>query len=223
MPGVVTLSGWGQPHDALRAVLPEAIHLDYAGSRDVEQAMSMLAREAAAAHTVVGWSLGGQLAVRAIARQVIAPRLLVLIAAPFQFVERDTSPVGMDRVAFAQFREQYRANPRRALRKFSALVSYGDARREAVTARLGEPDGRCDWLAWLEELANFSAQSLDFSGFPPTILLHGQQDAVVHAEQSRAYAERLPRATLELWPHAAHAPHLHDVERFQQWMAEHAA
>ncbi len=223
MSGVVALSGWGQPHDALRVVLPGAVHLDYSEAQDVERAMAMLVREAASAHTVVGWSLGGQLAVRAVANKVIAPRLLVLIAAPFQFVEQDTLPLGMDRSAFAQFCEQYQANPKRALRKFSALVTYGDANRDEVTARLGEPNSSVDWLAWLEELANFSAEPLDFSGFPPTILLHGLQDAVVSADQSRAYADRIPQATLELWPHAAHAPHLHDVERFRQWMAGHDA
>jgi pimeloyl-ACP methyl ester carboxylesterase len=54
------------------------------------------------------------------------------------------------------------------------------------------------------------------------MLLHGLRDAVVHPDQSRAYAERIPHATLEFWPQAAHAPHLHDLEQFQQWMARHA-
>lgn len=223
MSRVVTLAGWGQPCDALQAAAPDAVHLDYASAQSIEQAMSLLAEKAGAADTVVGWSLGGQLAVCAIARHVIAPRQLVLIAAPFQFVARDSLPLGMERGTFSQYYEQYRANPRRALKKFVALVAHGDSRREEVSALLGEPSQRCDWLPWLDALAGFSAHSLDFSGFPPTILLHGLQDAVVHPDQSRAYADRIPRATLELWPHAAHAPHLHDIERFKTWMAEYAA
>jgi pimeloyl-ACP methyl ester carboxylesterase len=223
MNGTVTIAGWGQPHDALRMVAPDAMHIDYASTAGIEQAFAVIAQQAREAHTVIGWSQGGQLAVRAIAQGLIAPERLVLIAAPFQFVENDSLKLGMNRDAFKQFRDSFQTNSRRALRKFSALVSYGDARRDEVAALLGEPNPDCDWLPWLDELSHFSAQSLDFSGFPPTMLLHGLRDVVVHPDQSRAYAERIPDAALELWPQAAHAPHLHDLERFKHWLSGQAA
>jgi pimeloyl-[acyl-carrier protein] methyl ester esterase len=223
MSGTITLAGWGAPYDALKAVAPDALHIDYAAADSVEQFFSTIAREARGAHTIVGWSLGGQLAARAVARRLISPKRLVLIAAPFQFVETDAHPLGMQRDAFALFRNQFQSNPGRALRKFSALVSYGDSRREEVARRVGEPGASRNWLLWLDELSHFSAEPLDFSRFPPTMLLHGLRDVVVHPDQSRAYAERIPNATLELWPQAAHAPHWHDFERFQQWICRHAA
>ena len=82
----LTLSGWGQPFDTLSHLAPGAHAVDYAHAANASEALRMIASQGGDAELVIGWSLGGQLAARAVAEGLLSPRLLVLIAAPFQFV-----------------------------------------------------------------------------------------------------------------------------------------
>ena len=93
----LALSGWGQPYDALKELLPDAKHMDYARYDTPEAALSAMADTAMGYKRIVGWSLGGQLAVRAIAAGLVMPEKLVLIATPFQFVEMGKHSLGMRR------------------------------------------------------------------------------------------------------------------------------
>ena len=60
------LSGWGQPADALASIAPDATHLGYTHHDNVADVLSAIAKEAARYDRIIGWSLGGQLAVRAV-------------------------------------------------------------------------------------------------------------------------------------------------------------
>lgn len=214
---VLALSGWGQPHDALEAVAPGARHVDYAGGT-LEQAMDTLAGYADA-RTVIGWSMGGMLAVRAVAAGVLRPERLVLIATPYQFARTPARALGMPQDVLAQYRENFVRSPERTLQKSYALIAHGDARAERVQPQLQAARARLpghDWLYWLDVLAAGSAQGLDLQGFPPTVLVHGDRDAVIRLEQSEAFARALPQAALHVFEGCGHAPHWHDGARLMR-------
>ncbi|MDX2073754.1 MAG: alpha/beta hydrolase [Alphaproteobacteria bacterium] len=216
----ITLSGWGQPHDALAHLAPGSMAVDYAHAANAAEAIRMIA--SAQPERVIGWSLGGQLAVRAVAEGAVRPAQLVLIATPYQFV--DSSTVG--RETFEKFSANYRANPQRTLHKAWELIHYEDAKSVCIADQLAMFDKeavlRKDWLRWLHLLEGFSCDALDFSAFPRTLLVHGTLDKVVGAAQSIRMAQRLPHARVEQWEHCGHAPHLHDAERLKGLIAEHA-
>lgn len=213
----VTLSGWGQPHDALGA---DAI--DYAHASSAEEALRMIAHIAGDAERIIGWSLGGQLAVRAVAAGKIKPKQLVLIATPYQFV--DDSAVG--RETFGKFHANYKTNPRRTLHKAWELIHYEDERSDFISDQLASFDKdmvlKKDWLRWLNLLSDFSCEILDFSGFPPTLLVHGDKDKVVDVSQSARFAKSIPGAQLAVWEGCGHAPHFHDKKKLDALMAGHA-
>ncbi len=209
---IVTLSGWGQPHDSLNIIAPNAHHFDYSHYANAPEIFENLARVAADADLVIGWSLGGQLAARAIAQGLIKPRKLALIAAPYQFVKSPALPLGMRRDLFDQFRDNLATDPERTLKRAWALVAMDDAREAEVAALIRQSAAKMpprDWLKWLDELSLFSCHGLDLSKLPPTLLVQGGRDRVVFAEQAQAWAKALPDARLELWEAAGHAPHLH--------------
>ncbi|MDX2112619.1 MAG: alpha/beta hydrolase [Alphaproteobacteria bacterium] len=222
---IATLSGWGQPHDALTKLLPGSHAIDYAASESVEAALAIIGREARGHDALVGWSLGGQLAARAVAEKIIQPKKLVLIAAPYQFVQSPASKLGMPRLTFDQFTSNFSSNPLRTLTKAWDLVGYEDVFSDAIRSQLAAFSKHAvlanNWLSWLSLLDGYSCDALDFDHFPPTLLLHGEADVVVDASQSARFAERLPQATLSLWPGCGHAPHWHDTTRFKQLITEH--
>lgn len=223
---IITLSGWGQPHDSLKLVLPRAHHFDYSPLESPQHIFDELREHAHDADLVVGWSLGGQLLVRAAAQGMIKPRRMALIAAPYQFVENTVPGFGMKRDLFEQFRSNLQNNSPRTLKKAWALVATGDTQEAQVAQlllELGASMPSRDWLKWLDALSHFSCESLDLSLLPPTLLVHGAQDVVVLPNQSQRFAQRIPSSRLELWEDAGHAPHLHNSNRLRQLLEEHVA
>jgi len=216
----LTLSGWTQPADALLPLAPGAAVFDYSEYASPEASFSALAQFKHAEH-VIAWSMGGQLALRAIAAGVLAPRRLTLIAAPWQFVTRRD---GMDPTTFEQFRANYAQNPARTKTRFHALVAKGDRYLQRVMAELTHHHAVEDtprWLPWLDELGRASLEGLDFSRVPPTLIVHGAEDAIVPVAQGEKLAALLPNATLRRWEGAGHAPHVHDLARLRAEIAAH--
>jgi len=217
----VTLAGWGQPHDALSALALGSTAIDYSHASNASEAIRMIASLASDAECIIGWSLGGQLAVRAIAEGAIKPQQLVLLATPYQFVDDHA----LGRETFAKFYSNYKNNPQLTLHKAWELIHYQDAQAPYIRDQLALFDHNAvlkkDWLRWLDLLEHFSCDSLDFAHFPRTLLVHGTKDKVVAPEQSKRMAARIKNARLELWEGCGHAAHLHDAARLQKLIQEH--
>ncbi len=218
------ISGWGQPYDALAGIAPDATHIDYTQLADAEATLAAIAKAAKDHDTVIGWSLGGQLAVRAIAAGLMKPKKLVLIAASFQFVKREND-IGMPRDTFRMFRDNYIGNPERTLKKAWELIAYGDTREQEVKKHLARQDMKKalagNWLQWLDDLEQFSCEGLVFKDIPPTLLIHGDRDAVVRHEQSQRFLGMLPEARLVTLPGCGHAPHWHDAKQVKELCSTH--
>jgi len=220
MARVLALAGWGQPYDALAGIVPEATHFDYADYETAADAVSAIAAQAKTHEVVVGWSLGGQLAVRVLAGGKLGVKKLVLIAVPYQFVESPALKLGMPRDAFEKFCRDYEKNPARTLNKAWELAVMGDDHEDAIRQRIAHADKAKvlakDWLKWLHQLDEFTCETLRFDDFPPTLLVYGENDMVVAPEQSRHFARVIPQAKLVVWKGCGHAPHWHDQARLKQ-------
>lgn len=229
----VAVSGWGQPADALAAVAPDAAFVNFA-DLDARFTLDAIAEAGKDCELAIGWSLGGQLLVRAIAAGMMRPKKLVLVATSFQFVASPLLPppasggsknIGMPRDTFRMFRDNYAENPERTLRKAWDLIAYGDTREAEVKKHLAREDMKKalagNWLAWLDDLERFSCEGLVLDDFPPTLLIHGDRDAVVRYEQSERFLERLPQARLVTFSGCGHAPHWHDAKRAKEEIKNH--
>ena len=212
------ISGWAQPIDTLAQAFPNGSsvdYLNYAGCADYFKAITPFAKEI---ETVVGWSLGGQIAIRAIAEGVIKPKKLILIATPYQFVSSDDYPFGMPVENFAEFRASFIANPGKTLARFSIQLGKGDnLAKEIIETLIAQTySERPHTLAWLDQLRDFSCRSIDFSAFPPTIIVQGEGDTITPFSQAAAFAAKLPKVHAEVWKFCGHVPQLHDAERLRQ-------
>ena len=222
----ITLSGWGQPFDVLQEICPGSVVVDYADYTTITQALEAIAEQGKECDLVIGWSLGGQLAVRAVAAGLLKPKALILIAAPFQFVARPERKLGMSANLYRTFRDNYVANPARTLERAWASIVKGDACAADIRHHLERQDKHAvlqkNWLHWLDMLQAFSCAELYLGDFPPTMLVHGDQDAVVYPEQSLAFLQAIPQAKLLTLENCGHAPHWNSPALIQQIITEFA-
>ncbi|MCP5361832.1 MAG: alpha/beta fold hydrolase [Hyphomicrobiales bacterium] len=207
------LSGWAQDPQTLRVLLPKAIEahaLDYMALD--EAALWHIAREGMPApDLLLGWSLGGQLAVRLVVEGILRPRLLVLLGTPCHF----QGDAGYRRAV-----RQFTQTPEVFLRGFAALCDAGG--KAATPYPLYRPalqhvPALDDWLRVLEQT---DISGLDFSAFPPTLLLHGREDAVIPVAESERLATLIPGSRLHCLPGCGHALHHHATAHVCQLIEE---
>lgn len=159
---------------------------------------------------VLGWSLGGQIALKATAEGFITPKLLILLATPFEFLTSALNPFGMDVTSFNSFERDFYKNPLKTQRKFTLLMNKGDTKAAGINklalASLPSPEG---WLVWLRELKHFSCADLRFSDIPKTLIVQGIRDNVVNIEQAYLLKNHIPGSHVTVLEDAGHMPHLH--------------
>lgn len=205
------LSGWTQSAEPLAALAPGARMFDYSDFSSIERCFPGLAQFRETKH-VIAWSMGGQLALRAIAIGALAPKHLTLIATPYRFVGED----GMGAETFRLFRESYAKDAARTKTRFHALVAKGDARQSEVVRQLQhheDVENTERWLPWLDALGLNDATTEPLAKTPQTLIIHGMNDQIVPHAQGEFLARYLPKATLSSWAEVGHAPHVHDGAR----------
>lgn len=204
------LTGWQQAADALTGIAPaDAVHADYSHSKNVNAFLATLPPRV---DTAIGWSLGGQLLVRAIAGGYVQAKQVILLGAPFQFLATPAYKEAMPEEMFTGVLSSYKADPAAMAAQFAGIISAGDVHAMRIARALSQraevwPEG----VFWLEELGRFSCAPLDFSAFPSTVIVHGDEDKVIYPAQAGWFQDRLPQATLHRLKGCGHAPHLHDA------------
>ena len=223
-PPIVLLHGWGLSAAVwapLRAHLSpaQAIHApDLPGHGSAAPAGDTLASWADALVAtlpdkalVVGWSLGGMLALHIARHYPHKVARLVLIDTTPRFVQADDWLPALSAATLADFRHNFDADPAATQRRFVALQSLGDAARKAVsaslTAALSAADDKQPALATgLRLLAETDLRDLTPAITQPVRLLHGGADKLMPVAAAEWLADTLPNARLSVFSDAGHAP-----------------
>lgn len=213
---VATLSGWAQQADVLTCVVPDGAELeilDYSKFNDAESFFEHVKTLDLQPDILIGWSCGGQLSMRLVGRGIIKPKLLVTIAPPYKYVTSVQSSIQ----AFGDFVSSFTEDPQKALTRFTHMVSFNDdVARQLRSTKTLELANVPNLMFWLDELGRYSCDSIDFSAFPDTILIHGAEDIVVSLSQSYSFAEKIPHAELHVFQDSGHAVHLSHTEEVKK-------
>jgi pimeloyl-[acyl-carrier protein] methyl ester esterase len=160
---------------------------------------------------VLGWSLGGMLAIE-LARQRRSLSALVLVATTPRFVADDDWPWGISAASLADFACGLRVDPRRTVQDFLALQTLGDERprdrlrtlRAAVASR---PAAAAAALATgLEILRTVDLRQALPRIAVPALVIAGERDRLTPSTACAELAASLPRSRYRPIPRAAHAP-----------------
>lgn len=221
---ILCLSGWGQKFDSLEPVFSESFFVssfDYSKLESVDDFFAEISRQKLNPDVLVGWSLGGQLAIRLIAKKILQPKLLILLAPPFQMIKDSRVQAGMSQKTFAEFYKNFSAAPTQTLKQFAILTSMNDRNAKEIANTLDISAGNFVRLKlWLEELERFSCFDVDFSEMPRTLYFHGAGDMIVHVSQAEYFRERIKNLRLEIFRNCGHAPHLSNPEAFTKIISE---
>jgi len=174
---------------------------------------------------LVGWSLGGMLAMQiavAFPQRIAA---LALISTTPRFKTTENWPHGSSEDQFKGFGEAVTSGSPKALNRFFALMLHGDEisrrdynqiakaaiDREKSVSRSGLEGG----LALLEKL---DLRQLITKIKQPTLLMHGENDAVIPVQAGIWLAEQFEDKSreTEIFDNCGHAPFLTQPEQFNQ-------
>jgi pimeloyl-[acyl-carrier protein] methyl ester esterase len=171
-------------------------------------------------YSLVGWSLGGQIALDLAAAMPGSVERLALVATTPRFAASEDWPYGMPAAALDRLATQLRTNYKRTVSEFLELQVRGSVGSEKVLAELhgslfshGEahPKALVAGLATLKSSDLRSNLSLIHT---PTLVVAGQYDRVTLPAASRALAAMLPDARYVEFRRAAHAPFLSHAGEF---------
>jgi len=191
------LGGWAYPPSTLS---PLADLLGQAGPVHVEPFTHEPAEERDGPWCLVGWSLGGLKALRAVIEQRVRPAGLVLISSSARFCRATDYACGVERGALRAMMMGLRRDREQTLARF-----FADA---ASTQASGAPDTgyfpEADLMAGLRDLDTLDLRDSLGKVAIPALLLHGARDRIIPAEASHCAREHLPNARLFIHPDAGH-------------------
>lgn len=224
---LIFLHGWGthpviwQP---LLARLPSAVALPlpgYAGSaatQTLDEMADRLAHDLGRQTTLVGWSLGGLVAMRMAAMYPEKISSLVLIGATPCFVNREDWQYGVDDAVFAQFSNNLATDYAGTIRRFLALQAQGADAVKTVLLELRKklltqpPPDMAVLESGLSILRSTDLRREVAALDVPVKLIHGTGDKLAPVQAAQWLAKTLPAASLHKVKGAAHAPFLSHVE-----------
>jgi pimeloyl-[acyl-carrier protein] methyl ester esterase len=174
---------------------------------------------------LLGWSLGGQLAMEIAARNPDRVRQLVLVATTPCFVRRRGWNAGTPRAMFDEFNWRLAQDPAATLKNFLSRVARDDVNERSVLRKLRAAASAAAVSAaaapdvltlrvGLDVLRNTDLRNRVAGIHVPTLVIHGTRDRVVPPAAGRWLAKRIPGARFVAMPSTAHAPFLSDSKAF---------
>ena len=168
--------------------------------------------------TLLGWSLGGQVAMRAALDHPHKISRLILLSSTPRFVATDAWMHGMAAANLEAFGAALLADPQATLLRFLSLQTRGVADQRSLLQPLRmslQSLPQADDMALSSGLAMLRDTDLraELSRLQqPTLVLHGAADTLTPPGAGIWLAETLPAAQHIEWPRAAHALHLSHSE-----------
>jgi pimeloyl-[acyl-carrier protein] methyl ester esterase len=223
---VVLLHGWGSgsgiwdglaprlaPRFRVHALpLPGYDAVSAHAAPSLQGAVEYVARAAPRRCGVIGWSLGGEVALAWARRMPRQVQRLALVATTPCFTGRPgwrcaTAPAVLD-----EFGRALAADRDGTLARFVAVQARGDARAQQVAGVLRQlyRSGPSDAVlaAGLAVLSGTDLRRELARVMQPALVLHGARDCIVPPVAGRRLAQALPNARFALLRSCAHAPFL---------------
>ena len=172
--------------------------------------------------TLLGWSLGGQIA---IAYQRKFPRKikhLILVSSTPCFINKKEWNYGVEKEIFEKFSSQLLVNWKKTMHQFFLLQLYGvpnirkvAAKFEGTILSLDQPDPSA-LSAGLELLLDTDYRKILKNINVKTLIISGDKDRLTSLESSKYMDDIIPNSSLKIFPGAGHIPFLFEPEIFVQ-------
>lgn len=235
---LVLLHGWGSgsgvwddlaprlaPRFRVHALPLPGYDADFARAASSLQAtVDYIARAAPRRCGVVGWSLGGEVALAWSRRKPRQVQRMALIATTPCFTGRPGWRCATAPAVLHEFGRAIAADRDGTLTRFVAVQARGDAREQQVAGVL-QPlykNGLADEVlaAGLAVLSSTDLRRELPKVRQPVLVMHGARDCIVPPAAGRRLAQALPNARFTLLRTCAHAPFVSQPERTAKALRE---
>ncbi len=164
---------------------------------------------------LIGWSLGGQIALRLLNELAISTKSLVLLATPFDFIDLQFEQ--KQKTDFADFYNLALSAPNLAIKRLIALSALNDDKQQLVIEEMTKNKFLSGHLPyWLNELKDFSCRNINFSKIPATLIIQGKNDAVVCRNQLEYFKKSAINAQYIIINGCGHAPQISAKQQVQE-------
>lgn len=223
---IVLLHGWGahseswQPLIAGLRELGEVLMVDLPGfgaspeleNFNLQALLQQLEDSLPARATLMGWSLGGMLAVALAERCPGRVGRVVTLASNLSFVAQDSWPEAMAERVYREFRSGFEADPQATLRRFVGLMARGDEDERALLkqlrAELTLPEVfNSNWRDSLALLGGLDNRGAFARLKQPGLHIFASDDALVPLAAAGGLPPINPRQRIEVISGAGHALH----------------
>jgi pimeloyl-[acyl-carrier protein] methyl ester esterase len=192
----------------------------HAGIDDLDSLAETVVPHLGAHCHLLGWSLGGMVALKLALRHAARIEKLVLVASTPKFVASPDWPSALQPAVLEHFAARLREDYPATVREFLTLQVRGDERaHEAlrILRRRVLVAGELDNAALRAGLRILREADLR-SDLPrirmPALVIAGERDALVPPAAAAALATGLPQARAQVIERAAHAPFLSHLDEF---------
>ena len=219
---LVFLHGWGQSDQIWfeqRQHFPQAHYLNLSG----DHLESLHQTTPAKGITLVGWSLGGMLAIQWALQYPKQIQSLVLVSCTPSFRQRRDWLHGCDDATFQGFCDGIHARANKTMSRFFALMFHGDGLERSrynqiahLAINKASPPSQQTLEQGLTELSEWDLRSQLAHITQPCLVLHGQQDAVIPIEAGQHLAAHIPEAQWQSFAGCGHAPFITHSQTFNQ-------
>lgn len=169
---------------------------------------------------IVGWSLGGQVAMRIALDRPDMVRRVVLVGATPSFVNKKDWQVGISSEIFKNFADNVNADYHNTMTQFLTLQCMGskDARSTVKLLRSKFAERPVPTTQTLQKALNILLETdlrAEVANLrKPTLLIHGDRDTLAPVQAAHWMMQNLPLGYLRVMAGASHAPFLSHQEQF---------
>ena len=240
---LVFLHGWGQSEQAwfqqtdyfaeqsLTINLPgHGAHSDVPANQWVEYMVNELEAIEAGKIILVGWSLGGQLAIAAegVLRDKKRILGLVLVSTTPCFRQKPDWDFGCSVDVWNAFQSSAETQEPKLMQRFFQTMLHGDTLTRSKRNHLAKnavdrrnPPSRAGLNAGLQLLSDWDLRPDIQHISIPTLILHGEQDVIVPVDAGHFLATNISSSTSHVFQDCGHAPFLTHHAAFndllEQW------
>lgn len=217
------LPGWSVGSDIFEWLLPGLAQHFVVDRADIatlnadvtiETLVDALAEKLTQPAWLIGWSMGGNIALELALRYPEKVAGLCLLATSPSFVTREHWPQAMAHNTFAQFQAGLAASEEKTLKRFDLLQTQGDSQEKNLRRALRDYRAQqhlphqAELAHGLSLLAAFDSSRQLAQLSVPSLWFFGENDALVNANVAETIRQQLPQAEVEVLPGVAHLPFL---------------
>lgn len=222
---LVLLHGWGSASASWQPLLPElqklthVIALDLPGfgaspvlaQFSLDAVVGLIASHLPERCLLMGWSLGGMLAVQLAHRYPQKISRVVTLTTNAKFVASRDYVTAMPLAINRQFNKGFAQDAAATLKLFSGLLAQGDSNERALLKQVRQLANagavNHNWLAALELLAHLDNRDAFAQLHQPGLHLLAEKDVLVPATAANTLKVLNPQQHVQVIPGAAHAVH----------------